>query len=77
MGFPCRILNINHKKELLRSRWVGWIQDKVQGSECSFQGLGVDKRVTLNPKPQTLRVTAAGEALSLFGLSGLDEKVWT
>ena len=26
LGLPSRILNINHKKELLRSLWVKWLR---------------------------------------------------
>ena len=29
LGLPCRILNTNHKKELLRSLWVQSVQEFV------------------------------------------------
>ena len=50
LGLPCRILNMNHKKELLRSLWVETLE-----SEPIIQRAGP-------PGPSEPRVSGVGDA---------------
>ena len=53
LGLPCRILNISHKKELLRSLWVSPVvlQSSMNLRAGRFWGLQSQNRK--NPEPPT------------------------
>ena len=55
--YPYRILNVNHKKELLRSLWVGKVQDFFLSAFVGFHDLTGPSQISLSeaPKPQTLK----------------------
>ena len=64
LGLPCRILNMNHKKELLRGLWVGLgVLGVGSGDDLHARNLHVRQlrvphvhftAAKKHPKPQTL-----------------------
>ena len=70
LGLPYRILNMNHKKELLRSLWVELAQESDIALICCLPGTGCSvsssKPQALNPK-QGLGLRVSG--LAQFSVS--------
>ena len=45
LGLPYRILNINHKKELLRGLWVEWVRVQISGVIVWLRAQGYSKAI--------------------------------
>ena len=63
LGLPYRILNINHKKELLRGLWVGsrTLGFGVLGSKCRVQSAEDGLRL----HPMAVRLTGCKDTVAV------------